>query len=140
MKRRSLRVLLLSAVFLATPMASAYAADTATPSAHPSSSPKAEKQLLTQAQKDALAAARSTFSAAKVNAQNGFDRALADAQAIRDQAIAAAGSDQNAIHAARKSFKESYKIILDAYRFDLKNAKANFLSALNAAKIHIKNS
>lgn len=104
-----------------------------TPSPQPNSTVNPAKQALTQAQKAAIAAARSAFALAKSNAQNGFDRALADAQAIRDQAITAAGNDQNAIRIAKKDYRNSYKIILNAYRTDLNAAKSILQNALASA-------
>ena len=126
-------MVLLSVALMFTAPITVFAAGT--PSPQPNSSANPAKQALTQVQKAAIAAARSAFSAAKENAQNGFDRALADAQAIRDQAIATAGKDQNAIRSARKIYKDSYKTILNAYRADLRTAKSNFLSAIAAAKV-----
>jgi hypothetical protein len=91
------------------------------------------KQVLTPAQREAIALARSNFAAAKANAQDGFDRAIADAKALRDQAILEAGSDKTAIAAAKKAYRDSYRTIVIAYRTDMKNAKAELRSALAKA-------
>lgn len=124
---------LLTAVIITSLPATAYAAGTVTPSPQSTLISKPAKQVLTQAQKEAIAAARSAFAAAKTDAQNGFGRALADAQAIRDQSILAAGKDKTALAAARKSYRDSYQIIMNAYKTNMKNAKAAFQAALAAA-------
>ena len=132
--RRSMYAAFLSAVLLVSSSATVIAADTATPSAQPSLMAKSVKHVLTQAQKDAIAAARAAFATEKTDAQNGFNRALADARAIRDQAILAAGTDKNAIAIARKAFRDSYRIIMNAYKSDIENAKSSVLKALANAK------
>lgn len=130
---RSKYAITLIVLLIATTPVVGYAAESSAPSASPTSIAKPAKQVLTQAQKDAISAARSAFAAAKVNAQNGFDRALADAKAIRDQSILAAGKDKGALAAARKTFRDSYQMILNAYKTDMKNAKSALRSALAAA-------
>lgn len=125
-----------SAVFLSLLLAFAAPATSfaaPTPSPQPSQAITPAKQALTQAQKAAIALARSDFAAAKANAQDGFDRALADAQAIRDQSILVAGSDKAAIAAAKQTYRDSYRTIMNAYRADVKNAKAALRSALAKA-------
>lgn len=92
----------------------------------------------TQMQKEAIVAARAAFDLAKSNAQNGFDRALADAQAIQDQSIASAGKDENSIRIAKKNYRDSYKIILRAYKSDVNAAKAILRNALAAVRAHGK--
>lgn len=124
--------LLLSLVLVIAAPVTAFAAET--PSPQPNQTTTPIKHVLTQAQKAAIALARSDFAAAKANAQGGFDRALADAQAVRDQAIADAGSNKNLILLARKTYKDSFLTILNAYRADLKTAKLNLVAALAAAK------
>jgi hypothetical protein len=114
---------------------SAFATDAPSPQASPSASHL--KQILTQTQKVAIVAARVAFSLARSNAQNGFDRAIADAKAIRDQAIASAGTDANSIRLAKKNYNDSYKIILRAYKSDLNAARTvlkNALSNVRASK------
>lgn len=123
--------LFLVALFSAAPVTS-FATDTASP--QPSPSLIHAKARLTQAQKDAISAARSIFAAAQLNAQNGIGRALADAQAVRDQAISVAGTNLVAIRAAKKDFKESYRIIYRAYTTALNNAKSVLQSAIATAK------
>lgn len=119
------------ALFIAAPSTS-FATDTVSPqSSHSSTS---TKQSLTNAQKTAILDANSIFAAAKINAQDGFDRALADAQAVRDQAIATAGTNAVDIRAAKKNFRESYKIIYRAYTAALNNAKAIRQASIAAAK------
>lgn len=134
-----IQVVLLSGALAISSTATVFAVDTPAPSptASPQISAKSKpiKQVLTQAQKEAIADARAMFASAKANAQNGFDRAVADAQAIRDQAILAAGTDKKALSAARKDFKVSYIAILNAYRTDLKDAKSIFQTAIAALKL-----
>ena len=71
---------------------------------------------------------------AKLDALGGFDRALADARAIRDQAIVAARSNQIDIRVANKNYEQFYKTILHAYNTALTNAKATLLSSMATAK------
>lgn len=127
MRSRYVTSFFLVAIFIAAP-ATSFATDT------PSPSPMHAKQVLTQAQKDAISAARSIFAAAKINARNGFDRALADAQAVRDQAITAAGTNRVEIRAAKKNYNSSYKIILRAYKSDLDSAKSVLKNALTVVR------
>jgi hypothetical protein len=131
LRSRHIISVFLVAIFIAAP-ASSFATDT--PSLQPSPSPRHAKQVLTQAQRDAILDARSVFATAKMNALNGFDRALADAQAVRDQAIAAAGTNAVEIRAAKKNYSYSYKIILRAYKSDLDRAKSALKNALTLAR------
>lgn len=130
MYRSKYATVVLAVLIAAIPM-TGYAAETATPS--PTTMATPAKQVLTQAQKVAIVAARSAFSVAQANAQNGFDRALADAKALRDQSILAAGKNKTALAAARKSYRDSYRTIMNAYKIDMKNAKNALRSALAAA-------
>ena len=138
--RRKVFVGVLSAILLASTPIAAIAADPVTPAPSAKSSPdaRAPKPVLTQVQNAAVAAARLVFNAAQMEAKNGFSRAIADAQAIRDQAIAVAGNDKSAIKLARTDYRDFYRTILGAYRADLKVAKLNFLNALAAAKVSSK--
>jgi hypothetical protein len=131
MRSRHVISVFLVAIFIAAPTTS-FAIDTPSPQSSPS--PTHTKQVLTQAQKNAISTARSIFAAAKLNAQNGFDRALADAQAVRDQAIAAAGTNAVEIRAAKKNYSYSYKIILRAYKSDLDRAKSALKNALTLVR------
>lgn len=132
MKRtKAVHTLILVAILFSAP-ATSFATDTASP--QPSQSASSSRQSLTNAQKAAILDANSIFAAAKLNAQNGFDRALADAQAVRDQAIAAAGTNAVDIGAAKKDFRESYKIIYRAYTAALNNAKSIWQASIAAAK------
>jgi len=131
MRKRIFIAPILVGIVFAAPT-TAFAADTPSPQSSPSATHS--KQTLIQAQKDAISAARAVFAAAKSSAQNGFDRALADAKAIRDQAIAAAGTDLNAVRAAKRSYRDSYKMILHAYKSDLDAAKLVLKNALAAAR------
>lgn len=97
--------------------------------AYASSSPT---PTTTQIQKDAIATAKAAYAMAKTNARDGFDRAIADAQAIRDQAILAAGKNKTAIRIAKQNFRDFNKVIIRAYKAALKTAKANFQNALLA--------
>ena len=141
--KRTIQVVLLSGALAISSTATALAVDTSSPTATPtpqiSAKSKPVKQGPTQAQKDAIAAARlayaKAYAKANANAQNGFDRAIADAQAIRDQAILAAGTDKNAPSTARKDYRTSYWAILNIYGADLKNAKTIFQNAIAALKL-----
>lgn len=121
----------LVAIFMATPSAS-FATDPPSPKSSPS--PRHTQQVLTQSQKAAFSAARLAFAAAKENAQNGFDRALADAQAVRDQAIEVAAGNTAEIRAAKKNYNYSYKIIRRAFKSNLDAAKAVLKNALTVVR------
>lgn len=136
MSRRMNAMMILSVLIFAFP---ATALATETPSPQPSSTAAPQVRSLTQTQKDAIAAARTAFAVAKKNATDGFDRAIADAQAIRDQAISEAGSNKGSIRAARMNYAESYKTILNAYRLDISNARIELARALAAARGSNKN-
>ena len=136
MRGRNVIALFLVAIFCAAP-ATSFATDTASP--QPAPSIMHAKATLTQAQKDAISAARSIFAAAQLNAQNGIGRALADARAVLDQAISVAGTNSVAIRAAKKDFKESYRIIYRAYTTTLNNAKSVMQSSI-ATAIAVKKS
>ncbi|HEX7405658.1 MAG TPA: hypothetical protein VF307_07025 [Candidatus Nanopelagicaceae bacterium] len=90
---------------------------------------------LTKPQKEALSAANAAFALARSNAREGFDRAVADAKAIRDQAIVDAGKDKSAIKSASENFQDFYKSISHAYKIALANAQSARKSAL--AAVHI---
>lgn len=98
-------------------------------------SPKPSPYVLTQTQRNLIATADANFAAAKVSARDGFDRAVADAKAIRDQAIANAGVDKLAINSARENFQDFYKSISHAYKIALANARAVRRNAL--AVVHL---
>lgn len=135
MMRNRMAIASLVVAILSASSAASFA--TETPSPQPSPNAMHAKQKLTTAQKAAVLDAHTIFDAAKTNAQNGFDRALADAQAIRDQAISVAGNNAVGVRAAKKDFRESYNIIYRAYVADLNNAKSilqNSIAAAMAAK------
>lgn len=119
------------AVILAIP-ATAMAVETASPRA--SAINVSSAKPLTQQQKDAIAEARVAFTIAKKNAMQGFDRAVADAQAIRDQAITEAGTNQVALRVAKKDYLQSYNVILRAYKIDLADARGILTKAIAGAK------
>jgi hypothetical protein len=137
MRKKFIILLSLVAIMSATPV-TVFAADLPSPQSSPSA--KQSKQILTQAQKDAISAARAVFAASKVSAQDGFARAVADAKAIRDQAIAEAGNDLKAARAAKKNYGNSYWTINRAYMTHLKNAKLvlhrAIASAIDSNKLH----
>jgi hypothetical protein len=101
----------------------------ATPSPIPSS------PVLTHAQKIIVSAADVNFAAAKASAQDGFDRAAADAKAIRDQAITDAGKNKSAIKIAQKNFRDFKRIIASDYQSAIKAAKLTRLRAFAAAHV-----
>ncbi len=106
----------------------------AAPTSRPTLVTSAAKHDLTQAQKDAIAVARSIYVTAKSDALNGFDRATADARAIEDQAIAAASKDKAVINAAKTSYKHFYQMIFQDYKAALRNAKATLINSIATAK------
>ena len=128
--RKGISILLISFALAGSVPTRAMAA----PTSQPTLSVATFKQGLTPGQKEAISAARSIFSLAMTDAISGSDRALADAKALWDQAIAVAGNDQVAIKLAKKVYLQSYQAILQAYRTALDNAKANLLNAIAAAK------
>jgi hypothetical protein len=128
--RKGLSILLISCAFVS----SAPTVAMATQTSQPTPSIAASKQVPAPGQKETISAARSIFSLAKSDASNGFDRALADAKALWDQAIASAGNDQVAIKLAKKVYMQSYQAILQAYRTALDNAKMTLINAIAAAK------
>lgn len=99
------------------------------------STPTPSPSALTQVQKAAIAAANTAFASAKVSAQEGFDRAIADAKALRDQAITDAGTDKAAIKIAQKNFRDFKKTIALALQSALKAAKLARQNALAAAHV-----
>lgn len=107
---------------------------TATAVQTPSPRPTTSAKQFTQPQKEAIAAARAAFADAKNNAMQGFDRAVADAQAIREQAIADAGTNQIAIRLAKKEYGQSYQVILRALKADLAVDRSILAKAIAAAK------
>lgn len=107
----------------------------ATPSVHPHPTGIASRPALTEAQEDVIAAANTAYALAKANAREGFDRAMADAKAIRDQAIAAAGKNKSEIKVAQRNFHDFYKTISNAYKVALTAAKLTRQSALAAAHV-----
>ena len=117
----------------------AYANPTPSPSASATHAPRPHpisthsKAPLTQSQRDAIAEANMAFASTRANALAGFARAVADAQAIRDQAILAGGKDKSAIKTAKENFRDFYKTISDAYKTTLMTAKLTRLKALAAA-------
>lgn len=120
-----------------TPLPSSTVSPTpiATQSKHPRPAISHSPSALTQAQKDAIAAANAAFASAKVSAQEGFDRAIADAKALRDQAITDAGTDKAAIKIAQKNFRDFNKTIALALQSALKAAKLARQNALAAAHV-----
>jgi len=91
--------------------------------------------VLTQAQKDVLSLADTNFALEAARAQAGFDRAVADAKAIRDQAITEAGNSKSAIRVAQQNFQDFKKTIANAYQSDLRASRMARQSALAAAHI-----
>lgn len=124
--------MLISCAFIFVSPATSVASVTSSP--QPSSPATPLAHSLTPAQRDSIAAARAAFAVAKKNALDGFDRAVADAQAVRDQAISAAGTDQRSVRLAKKIYRDSYRTILNAYKSDLKDAKSKFAKAIVAIK------
>ena len=130
--RKRTGIVLLSIAMFSAAQTTGFAANTQSPK--PSATAKPLHSVLTQSQKEAIVAAWAAFALAKSNAHNGLDRAIADAQAILDQAIASAKNDSNSIRAAKKDYKDSYKVILHAYNLDLNSAKIVLKKALASAR------
>ena len=74
-------------------------------------------------------AARATYRAALLSAQNGRDLAFADANATLMQS---AGKDQSTVQAARAVYKEAAKGIITAYKQAVVTAQKNYKVALAA--------
>jgi len=139
--KSSMAVLPLAALLCSFPLGSLAMAESPRPSAIPSTSAKpvasssaTPRHGLTQAQKDALAAALVTYKAAIQSALDGAHKAIADAQSIRDQALAAAPKDKNVRNLAKQDFKNSSTQIWDAFRSSTAAAKASYEAAINAIK------
>ena len=82
----------------------------------------------------ARAAARTAFSLALKQAQNGRDLALADANANLLQSLQMAGKDKNAKLAAKNDYKLAVKGITSAYKQAVATANQNFKAALALIK------
>lgn len=130
MRKRSSVVVLTIALTLAG-QGAVFATDTQ--SATPSPTAKASHPALTQKQTEEIADARAAFALAKTNAQDGFSRAIADAQAIRDQAIASAGKNANSIRSAKNDYRASYKVVWGAYKAAQDLAKSVLKDAIASA-------
>ena len=130
MKRTNVILISLALVFLSP--AAALAANTPSPQHTFDVAPKPKS--LTPSQKASIEAARTAFAVVRKNAVYGLDRAIADARAIRDQAISAARNNMSAIRTAKKNYRISYRMIENAYRSDLKSAKSTLVRALAAIK------
>ena len=144
MKRRvtsAMAVLPLATLLCSLTLGSSAMAESPRPSTTPSTSAKpvaspsaTTRHGLTQAQKDALAAALVTYKAAIQSALDGAHKAIADAQSIRDQAFAAAPKDKNVRALANSDFKNSSTQIWDAFKSSTAAAKASYEAAINAIK------
>ena len=96
------------------------------------STPK--KHRLTSDQRAALLAAQTTYKAAVQSALDGAHKAIADAQSIRDQAIAASPQDKNVRAIAINDFKVSSSQIWSVFRSAVAKAKATFDAAVTSIK------
>jgi hypothetical protein len=115
----------------ATPSTSANPSTSSKPAGSPSAT---ARHGLTQAQKDALAAALTTYKAAIQSALDGAHKAIADAQSIRDQAFAAAPKDKNVRNLANQDFKNSSTQIWNAFKSSTAAAKATYDSTISTIK------
>lgn len=115
-----------------SPSAIASSSPSSTPKPKASPNPSASAAAAEKAA--ALASARDAYTLATNNALQGFDRAVADAKAIRDQALLAAGTDKTARAAAMAEYKNEYSQIYQAFTAQILAAK----QALAAAKSSIK--
>jgi len=139
--KSSMAIVPLAALLCLHTLGSSAMAESPTHSASPSTSPRSSaspsastRHGLTQAQKDALAAALVTYKAAIQSALDGAHKAIADAQSIRDQAFAAAPKDKNVRALANSDFKNSSTQIWDAFKSSTAAAKASYEAAINAIK------
>lgn len=139
-KRIAIASIAIALLCILFPTASS-ASPTPTPSPshtkHSHSTPSPSPSVLTEAQKDVLALANTNFALEKARAQAGFDRAVADAKAIRDQAIGEAGNSKSAIRVAQQNFQDFKKTIASAYQSAVKAAKMARHSALAAAHVPV---
>ena len=139
--KSSMAIVPLAALLCLLTLGSPAMAESPRPSAIPSTSPKSSaspsataRHGLSQAQKDALAAALVTYKAAIQSALDGAHKAIADAQSIRDQAFAAAPKDKNVRALANADFARSSTQIWDAFKSSTAAAKATYDSTVNAIK------
>lgn len=102
--------------------------------ATPAASATSKKHGLTQAQKDALAAAQTTYKTAVQSALDGANKAVADARSVRDQALAASPQDKNVKALAINDFKSSSTQIWSAFKASVAQAKAAYDAAVAAIK------
>lgn len=115
----------------ASPSAMASSTSKGSPTPSPTQSPR---RGLTQAQKDALALALTTYKASIQSALDGAHRAIADAQSIRDQALAAAPKDKNVRSLAFSDFKNTSNQIWSAFKEATGAAKALYDSTVSTIK------
>jgi hypothetical protein len=85
-----------------------------------------------QSRKAARDAARATYQAALLEAQNGRDLAFADANATLMQSLQTAGKDRAAKQAARETYKAAATGIISAYKQAIANAQQIYKAALAA--------
>jgi len=82
----------------------------------------------------AIKAANDAYVAAVAQAQSSFDRAVADAAAVRDQEILATPTDKVAVKSARDAYKASFTQLKQLFQANLASAKQARDAAIAAAK------
>ena len=112
-----------------TPAPSTSSSVSASPLAASPSAP-----LTPAAKRAARDAARSTYRAALLEAQNGRDLAFADLNATLVQATTAAGKDRGAKAVARAAYKSAAQGIITAYKQSIANANSVYKATLTALK------
>jgi len=82
----------------------------------------------------AIKAANDAYAAAVAQAQSSFDRAVADAAAVRDQEILATPTDKVAVKAARDAYKAAFTQLKQLFQANIAAAKQARDAAIAAAK------
>lgn len=104
------------------------------PSTSGAASPTPKKHGLTQAQRDALSAAQTTYKSSVQSALDGANKAIADARSIRDQAVVASPKDKNVRALANSDFKNSSIQIWTAFKASVAQAKSTYDAAVASIK------
>jgi hypothetical protein len=92
-------------------------------SAHPAHAPNAAKK-----------AANDAYAMAVAQAQSSFDRAVADAAAVRDQEMLATPTDKVAVKSARDAYKAAFAQLKQLFQANIAAAKQARDAAIAAAK------
>ena len=82
----------------------------------------------------AIKAANDAYAAAVAAAQSSFDRAVADAAAVRDQEILATPTDKVAVKAARDAYKAAFTQLKQLFQANIAASKQARDAVIAAAK------